>query len=229
MKQYASLVLICMSILPFNSVIGQNLIRKQFKPCDMIYEKELYRRRIVSCEQTKDTFHVTVAYTSNCCQHPIASLNTTKDTLFLKPDPDDDTYCACDCYSEHRFSIPGKTDTNLIVFYDGVLRKDRKYIDLPPLNFPDTGMCNQVDSLGRKIGYWQLFTENDHCYYGDAFYGIAENGSSIALWVKSVDEKGEFQRMQIMYSDMTFIGIDPYYYSFDKKEYLKMLKENEQY
>lgn len=194
----------------------------------MIDNKELYRRRIVSSEQQGDTFHIIIAYTSNCCQHPVGTLNTSKDTLFLKPNPDNDIYCACDCYSEHRFSIPGKTDTNLVVYYQWVLHQDyRKYIDLPPLNYPDTGMCNQVDSLGRKIGYWQLYPEKNHQYYGDAFYILAEDGRSIPLWIKTVDEKGEFQSIEIVYSDMTSFGVDPYYFLIEKREYLKMLKENE--
>jgi hypothetical protein len=193
--------------------LSQEVINSSLSSCSNKSYPEYIRDRLIHKKVKEDTLFLKVGLVLNCCLTPNVELSLRNDTLFLKVTNASDISCTCDCCFELNVNAIGVPDTNFTLIHQfetldiskegfenriesrELRRFKSKYI-LPRLEeINSITELNQVDSIGRKLGGWEILYENSEKVKYRFKHYIDENGESRAEWSVRYDKEGNIQEV----------------------------------
>lgn len=190
------------------TIIAQNVHEIELSSCDNKSYPEFIRNRLISKEIKNDTLFLNLGLVLNCCPSVNPKLKYRNDTLFIEIIDDSEIWCACECCYELQMKVTGIPDTNFTLiqpiemsdFVDNQIVDWTEYRELKQYEskyiFPSSDRINaivdfnQFDSLGRKIGVWNILYDNSQKVKYRFNYFIDANGKSQIEWSVTYNEEG---------------------------------------
>lgn len=166
-KQTLITIFISTFLLLGHSIIGQNnknlLLKYDISSCDGSSDPYSLVNRITEFRIVKDTLHLSINFSGNCCPVFNPYVNFKKNKLYVYSNDTSSMGCSCNCCFTINYDIANITQNDIEVYFENkrVFLSQDPYPIVPikfELNNNDT--INRNNKYGAKVGKWITFDDS---------------------------------------------------------------------